>query len=141
MIVVDSNVIAYFYLPGEFTSLAEEIMKKDSHWIVPGVWRYEFNNILANHVKYKKTPLKLVLNVLKNAQKILIENEFMVLAETVIELAVKHKHSSYDCEFIALAMNKNVRLVTCDKKLATTFPETAIHAEYFIKPDQRLNLN
>ncbi|WP_347888070.1 hypothetical protein ABHF54_10550 [Nitrosomonas europaea] len=47
MIVVDSNVLAHFYLPGEYTAAAEALFKHDPDWAVPVLWRSEFRNILA----------------------------------------------------------------------------------------------
>ena len=35
MIVVDSNILAYLYLPGEFTVAAEKLLEQDSDWAVP----------------------------------------------------------------------------------------------------------
>ena len=34
MIVVDSNVLAYFYLPGAFTEAAEQLFERESDWHV-----------------------------------------------------------------------------------------------------------
>lgn len=45
--VVASNVLAYLYLPGEFTSAAEALLEKDADWAAPMLWRSEFRNILA----------------------------------------------------------------------------------------------
>ena len=47
MIVVDSNIIAYWLLPGEKMAEAESVWQKDSNWIVPPLWKSEFRNILA----------------------------------------------------------------------------------------------
>jgi len=46
MIVVDTNVIAYFWLPGEYTTFAERALNKDNEWAAPILWRSEFRNIL-----------------------------------------------------------------------------------------------
>ena len=35
MIVVDSNVLAYLYLPGEYTSVAEALFEHDPNWAAP----------------------------------------------------------------------------------------------------------
>ena len=53
MIVVDSNVIAYLYLPGEYTSAAEALIERDSDWAAPLLWRSEFRNILAGYLRRK----------------------------------------------------------------------------------------
>jgi predicted nucleic acid-binding protein len=44
----------------------------------------------------------------------------------VLELVRDSDCSAYDCEFIALAIKLDVKLVTMDKKLLRTFPKRAI---------------
>ena len=45
MIVVDSNVLAYLYLPGEHTAEAEALLVREPDWAAPVLWRSEFRNI------------------------------------------------------------------------------------------------
>ena len=47
MIVVDTNVLAYLYLPGEHSAIAEALLERDHEWAAPVLWRSEFRNILA----------------------------------------------------------------------------------------------
>ena len=35
MTVVDTNVVAYLWLPGDFTAAAERLLVEDSDWAVP----------------------------------------------------------------------------------------------------------
>jgi predicted nucleic acid-binding protein len=51
MIVVDTNVLAYLYLPGEYTAAAETLLEQDSDWAEPILWRSEFRNILARYLR------------------------------------------------------------------------------------------
>ncbi len=47
MIVVDTNVLASLYLPGEHTTAAEILLTRGPNWAAPILWRSEFRNILA----------------------------------------------------------------------------------------------
>ena len=51
MIVVDSNVVAYLYLPGDYTEKAEALLEHDADWAAPLLWRSEFRNILAGYLR------------------------------------------------------------------------------------------
>ncbi len=54
MIVVDSNIVAVRNLTTSLTSKAEQVEEKDPIWVVPVLWRYEFQNILASAIKAKQ---------------------------------------------------------------------------------------
>ena len=51
MIAVDTNVIAYLFLRGEFAAQAEEWLRKDREWVAPALWRSEFRNLLAGYLR------------------------------------------------------------------------------------------
>lgn len=51
MIVVDSNVLAYLYLPSEYTEAAERLLERKPEWHAPILWRSEFRNILAGYLR------------------------------------------------------------------------------------------
>ena len=51
MIVADTNSIAYFWIKGSYTKFAEKLLKKDSDWLVPFLWRSEFRNALVSCIR------------------------------------------------------------------------------------------
>ncbi len=53
VIVVDSNVLAYRYLPGGYTADAEALLGHDAEWSAPVLWRSEMRNILAGCMRRK----------------------------------------------------------------------------------------
>ena len=57
MIVVDTNVVAYLWLPAEQTPSAERLLDLDPDWKVPFLWRSEFRSALALAVKQKRCSL------------------------------------------------------------------------------------
>ena len=52
--------------------------------------------------------------------------EFDVDSSAVLELVLDSNCSAYDCEFIALAIKLDSKLVTVAKKLLRAFPARAI---------------
>ncbi len=94
MIVVDSHVLAYLYLPGEYTAAAE--------------------------------PLEQANSLQREAERLLEGAEFEVESSAVLELVRDSDCSEYDCEFIALSMKLDTKLVTMDKKLLRAFPKRAV---------------
>jgi predicted nucleic acid-binding protein len=51
MIVVDSNVLAYLYLPGDYTEAEERLYQRDTAWHAPVLWRSGFRNILVGYMR------------------------------------------------------------------------------------------
>jgi predicted nucleic acid-binding protein len=49
-----------------------------------------------------------------------------------LQLAAESGCSAYDCEFVALARDLEVPLVTADRQLLAAFPSTAVSPEAFV---------
>jgi len=90
MIVVDSNIITARSLTSSLTSQAKQVEEKDPVWIVPVLWRYEFQNILATAIEAKQIKLGQALDVWKKVSKILFENECEPSASKVIDLVAQY---------------------------------------------------
>lgn len=123
MIVVDSNVLAYLYLPCEYTDAAESLLEREPEWAAPLLWRSEFRNILAGYLRKKMISWEQAIGLQNEAESLLDGTEFEVESRAVLELVRDSDCSAYDCEFVALAMKLGTRLVTMDKKLLRDFPQ------------------
>ena len=126
MIVADTNVLAYLYLPGEYTAAAEALLEQDPDWAAPILWRSEFRNILAGYLRRKAITFEQANSLQREAESLLEGAEFEVESIAVLELVRDSDCSAYDCEFIALAMKLDTKLITMDKKLLRAFPKRAI---------------
>ena len=126
MIVVDSNVLVYLYLPGEYTADAEALLESDPEWAAPVLWRSEFRNVLAGYMRRKTLRFDQAYAVQCEAENLLAGSEFEVDSHAVLELVRDSECSAYDCEFIALATKLNTKLVTMDKKVLRAFPKRAV---------------
>ena len=127
MIVVDSNVVAYLYLPGDYTAFAEALFEHDPDWVAPVLWRSEFRNILAGYLRRKVLSFAQVCSLQTEAEDLLAGSEFDVESIAVLQLVQDSECSAYDCEFIALAEKLDTKLVTVDKKLLKAFPKRAVN--------------
>ena len=126
MIVVDTNILAYLYLPGDRTAAAEALLEQDPEWAAPTLSRSEFRNILAGYMRRKAVTFDQACSLQREAESLLAGAEFEVDSSAVLELVRDSDCSAYDCEFIALAIKLNTKLVTVDKKLLREFPTRAI---------------
>jgi predicted nucleic acid-binding protein len=126
MIVVDSNVVAYLYLPGEYTSAAEALLEEDSDWAAPVLWRNEFRSILAGYLRRGKLTFEQALGLQSEAEDLLSGSEYEVDSRSVLEFVRDSDCSAYDCEFVALAVRLGTKLVTMDGKVLRAFPRIAV---------------
>lgn len=129
MIVVDTNILAYLYLPGEYTSAAEMLLQQDPDWVAPMLWRSEFRNILAGYLRRQQLTFEQALNLQSEAEDLLRDAEYEVDSQWVLELVRDSHCTAYDCEFVALAKRLGTKLVTQDKKILAAFPEIALGLE------------
>lgn len=126
MIVVDTNVLAYLYLPGEYTSRAEALLEHDPDWAAPLLWRSEFRNVLAGCIRRRSLSFEQACALQAEAESLLAGAEHEVGSPQVLELVRDSDCSAYDCEFVALATRLDTRLVTMDAKLLRAFPKRTV---------------
>ncbi len=126
MIVVDTNVLAYLFIPGLQTPSAESLLDKEPHWSAPALWRSEFRNILAGYMRRGDIAFDAAYKMLREAESLLAGNEYEADSLNVLQLVRDSECSAYDCEFIDVAMRLNTKLVTMDKALLKGFPKIAI---------------
>ena len=132
MIVADSNLIAYLLIPGAWNALADKILLKDADWAVPLLCRSEVRNILTLYMRREGMSLVQAQRTMEKAELLWRNKEFAVPSAAVLELTAHHNVTAYDCEFVLLAKQLGVPLVTFDKPLRKAFPTIAIDPEEFV---------
>ena len=126
MIVVDTNVVCYYWMPSPHTAAAERAFAKDPDWVAPILWRSEFRNALAGALRHKLITLQAATEIVEKTERQFSGREFIVSSHAVITLVAASRCSAYDCEFVALALRLGVPLITADKKLVRAFPKIAV---------------
>ena len=97
MIVVDTNVVAYLYLPGEYTHAAEALLERDSNWALPVLWRSEFRNILAGYLRRGRLSFEQALGIQREAEHLLAGAEYEVDSLSVLQRVRDSDCSAYEC--------------------------------------------
>ena len=133
MIVTDTNLIAYFAVRDSNSELADAVFETDPVWVAPLLWRSELRSALTKYIRYAGMSLEAALVALRSAEEAIGGREYSVSSERILELAVQTGCTAYDCEYVALAQELGVPLVTADKQILRAFPKTAVSLEKFAK--------
>lgn len=131
MIVADTNLLIYLYVQGQRTQESEAVLQQDALWAAPLLWRSEFRNVLIGLVRTDALQLEKALAIIDEAERWLSGHEYSVVSRQVLELASRSGCSAYDCEFVALAQDLEVPLVTNDRQVLKAFPTIAISPSAF----------
>jgi predicted nucleic acid-binding protein len=132
VIVVDTNLLVYFYIRSEHSERAEKAFLKDSDWAAPLLWRSEFLNVLTACLRKGTIDLEVAIEIAGEAELLMEGGEFSVGSLDVLKLVAESRCSAYDCEFVALARELNIPLVTTDKQILADFPDEARSLEEFV---------
>ncbi|MGE3979277.1 MAG: type II toxin-antitoxin system VapC family toxin [Nitrospira sp.] len=133
MIVADTNLLIYLYVQGERTEESEAILRRDATWTVPLLWRSEFRNALIGLVRKEVLAIDKALSIVDEAERWLAGYEYSVISRHVLTLADRSGCSAYDCEFVALAQDLGIPLVTTDQQILKAFPSLAISPDVFAR--------
>ncbi len=133
MIVADSNLIAYLLIPGDNSSLADQVFLKDAEWAVPLLCRSELRNILTLYMRHEGMSLQQAQVTMEKAECLLRDREYAIPSDSVLEITFHDSISAYDGEFVVLAQYLGVPFVTFDKPVRKVFPKIAISAQDFLK--------
>jgi len=132
VIVADVNLVAHLVLGGPEQVLARRVLERDPVWAAPVLWRSEFRNVLAAFMRQRNLSVSNAWRAHGLADQLLAGQEFTVPGERVLALVAASACSAYDCEYVALAEELAVPLVTADRQLLRAFPERAISPRDFV---------
>lgn len=136
MIAVDSNVIAYCWVNGPLTEIAQDVRTKDADWHVPILWRPELRSILTGYLRDGSLFHAQIARIMTGAEQALMGREHLVPSDKAFEIANATRLSAYDCEFVALAASLAVPLVTADKAVLKAFPGHALTMQAFLNAER-----
>ncbi|HET8540136.1 MAG TPA: type II toxin-antitoxin system VapC family toxin [Anaeromyxobacter sp.] len=133
MIVADTNLIVAMTLPHVRTRIAEAVYRIDPDWVAPLLWRSELRNVLAGALRRGDVDPSTAAALAWDAEDRMTGGEYTVESEKVLRLVATSRCSAYDCEFVALADDLGVPLVTSDGLILKEFPDLARSPEAFVR--------
>jgi predicted nucleic acid-binding protein len=98
------------------------------------LWRSEFRNVLSLYVRRNILALQDAQQIMDAAIELMRGREYEVVSARVLSLAAASGCSAYDCEFVALAEDLDLFLVTCDRQILDQFPSRAVALDSFVGP-------
>lgn len=133
MIIADTCLIFHLFNQTPLTHKAQEVLKKDPHWLFPSLWREEYANVLS---KLARKEERLSHNISHHFDYTVNElKDFEVIVDTknALEISIKYHITVYDAHFIALAIDLNTLLVTEDKEIIKKCSKLASNFNDFLK--------
>ena len=132
MIVVDTNILVYLFVDGPQTRSAMTVRMKDPDWHAPLLWRSEFRNAMTGYLRNNTMTVEQAVIVIQNAEDLMDGQEHEVDSADVMRLISESNCSAYDCEFVALAQQLDVSLITLDRRILREFPNVAVGPAEFV---------
>ena len=132
MIVADANLLVYLLVPsGQLTRRAEYVRSREKVWIAPPLLRSELLNVLSGHVRRGDMDVD---KAAKTYRRGLAMTEIsLALPEplSILRSADQTGCSTYDVEYVSLAIELGLRLVTADQQVLRAYPNVAVSMETF----------
>ena len=132
MIVVDTNILVYLFVDGPQTRSAMTVRMKDPDWHAPLLWRSEFRNAMTGYLRNNTMTVEQAVIVIQNAEDLMDGQEHEVDSADVMRLISESNCSAYDCEFVALAQQLDVSLITLDRRILREFQNVAVAPAEFV---------
>jgi predicted nucleic acid-binding protein len=131
VIVADTNLIAYLLVDGPYTEEARAVYEKDPDWVAPSFWWSEFRNVLVLSLRRGVMSFTDALEIVEDADQLMGGKDRDSASFRILRLAADSGCSAYDCEFVALAQDLGVTMVTADRALIEKFKPTIVSMKAF----------
>ena len=111
-----------------------QVFAKDRVWIAPELWRAEMLSILAGRIRRKEDTLEGAEQDYLYAESLMRSNTYPVDFRRVLAVVAQTGCSGYDSQYIALAEERRVKLVTTDGGILENAKHVAMSPEQFLAP-------
>ncbi|MBC7792673.1 MAG: type II toxin-antitoxin system VapC family toxin [Clostridia bacterium] len=133
MIVADTNLVSYLLIEGEHTEAARAVWARDRRWVLPSLWRSEYLNVLATTVRVKVLKRDEAVSAWRSGVRLFGRSEKEPDGAAVLHAAIDLGISAYDAQFVVIARELKIPLVTGDRKLLSACGDLAVSLADFVR--------
>jgi len=123
MIVADVNIVVNLFLEGNHSEKAGALYENDPNWVLPDIWIHEMTNVLSTYVKHGGLDRSMSMELLNSSLDYFLPATVSLPMDGVLACSLDYNISAYDAEYIYLAREKNIPLITVDKRLIRSIPD------------------
>src|ERR1044072_5688130 len=117
-LVVDASVAARWFLTGEKCDESAALLRSGERLIAPDLVIVEASNAAWKARTFSGIPLETVTDVVEKSARLFHELVPAAdLKDKALEIALALRHPAYDCFYLALAEQRECKLVTADERL------------------------
>jgi len=117
MIVADTNLLAYFLVPGPQSRSAERVRAVHRVWAVPSLLPHELMNVLYQHVRRGVITRDEAIRAYKRGTSMVEISILPIDPVAILRLSEQTGCTTYDADFVWLAKELDSPLVTADKEI------------------------
>lgn len=118
-IVLDASVAADWLLPGSRSAAVDAFVRSSARRIAPDLIFAEFASVALKLVRRNQISRTIAHDAVRRLPRLIDEVAPLdALAGPAYALAERHAFSTYDAFYLALALKRDLALVTADAKLA-----------------------
>lgn len=132
MIVVDTNVMVHLLLDGPDSPDASELLHSYDMWAAPPILLSELRNTLLGSLRRGTIVVDEAVEMSSDAVAILGDRITPVDSAQVLDVAMECDLTAYDAEFVALARELDVPLITLDGGILDGAPDVAVRPRAFL---------
>jgi len=125
MIAVDTNVVCYLLIRGDHSEVAQRLFDTDSDWVAPRLLFDELLNVLATYERKSLLAAPQVIEIVQDALDLIGDSLYELPPERVLAVARRTGLSGYDSQFVAIAEDLGVPLLTWDQQIVERCPAVA----------------
>jgi len=126
-VILDASVVAKCLVPEEGTTEARRLVAEAHPLFAPALVFAEAANVVWKHARGDALAAERIDGLLTDLMAIPLRALPMrSLTPLALHLAVKHRHSVYDCYYLAAAIQRSCPLATADRRLAALAREVGL---------------